>query len=173
MADSVKDLLEDRLDADNLKKLLALGSPKMHAFIAEAIELTRPESVFVCDDSNTDLAYIRSFAIESGEERSLAIEGHTSHFDGFYDQARDKANTKYLLEPGTDLGASLNSTGKEAGTKEVLAFLKDSMVGKQMIVWESAMRGKMQERSAYPGTPFLMAVQISVRSLGAKVRRCW
>jgi len=134
MADSVKDLLEDRLDADNLKKLLALGSPKMHAFIAEAIELTRPESVFVCDDSNTDLAYIRSFAIESGEERSLAIEGHTSHFDGFYDQARDKANTKYLLEPGTDLGASLNSTGKEAGTKEVLAFLKDSMVGRQMLV---------------------------------------
>jgi len=134
MADSVKELLEDRMDADDLKNLTALNNPKMHAFVAEAIELTQPKSVFVCDDSDTDLAYIRNRAIESGEERALAIDGHTCHFDGFYDQARDKANTKYLLAPGTDLGASLNSTDKEAGTTEVLSFLKGSMVGRQMLV---------------------------------------
>ncbi|RKY06754.1 MAG: phosphoenolpyruvate carboxykinase (GTP) [Planctomycetota bacterium] len=134
MEDIVKKLLENKLDEDNLRKLLSLGNPKMHAFVAEAIELTRPESVFVCDDSDTDLAYIRNRAIESNEERSLAIEGHTCHFDGPYDQARDKANTKYLLAAGTDLGASLNSTDKEAGTKEVLSFLKDSMVGREMLV---------------------------------------
>jgi len=103
MADSSKGLLEERLDADNLKKLLALDNPKMHAFIADAIELAQPKSVFVCDDSKKDLAYIRTLAIESGEEKALSIEGHTCHFDGFYDQARDKANTKYLLSSGTDL----------------------------------------------------------------------
>ena len=92
MADSVKEQLGKRLDADNLKKLMALNNPKMHAFVAEAIELTRPESVWVCTDSNEDLAYIRNRAIESGEERPLAFEGHTYHFDGFYDQARDKEN---------------------------------------------------------------------------------
>jgi phosphoenolpyruvate carboxykinase (GTP) len=90
--------------------------------------------VFVCTDADDDLAYIRKRSVENGEETPLAIEGHTFHFDGYYDQARDKANTKYLLSAGKDLGASLNSTEKEAGTKEVRGFLKDSMVGRQMLV---------------------------------------
>ena len=134
MADNVSDLLRARLDEANLAKLFALENPKMHAFIAESIELAQPESVFVCTDADEDLAYIRGQAVETGEEKPLAIQGHTRHFDGYYDQARDKANTKYLLAPGKDLGASLNSTDKEAGTKEVRAFLKDSMVGRQMLV---------------------------------------
>ena len=132
--DSVRDLLQKRLDSDNFNKLIALSNPKMHVFVAEAIELTEPESVFVCTDSDDDLAYIRARAIEAGEEKPLAIEGHTYHFDGYNDQARDKANTKYLLPAGADLGASLNSTDKQAGTEEVRSFLKGSMSGRQMLV---------------------------------------
>jgi phosphoenolpyruvate carboxykinase (GTP) len=132
--DSVRVLLQKRLDPDNFSKLMALSNPKMHAFVAEAIELAEPESVFVCTDANEDLAYIRARAIESGEENPLAIEGHTYHFDGYNDQARDKANTKYLLPADADLGASLNSTEKQAGTEEVRSFLKGSMAGRQMLV---------------------------------------
>jgi phosphoenolpyruvate carboxykinase (GTP) len=134
MADSAKELLEDRLDADNLKKLLALDNRKMQAFVAEAIELAQPESVWVCTDSAEDLAYIRNRAIESGEEKPLSIKGHTYHFDGFYDQGRDKTVTKYLLPEGTDLGATLNSTEKITGTKEVRSLLKGSMEGREMLV---------------------------------------
>ena len=47
---------------------------------AEAIELTEAESVFVCTDSDDDLAYIRARAIEAGEEKPLAIEGHADNF---------------------------------------------------------------------------------------------
>jgi phosphoenolpyruvate carboxykinase (GTP) len=132
--DSIRNLLREKLDLGNLDKLLALNNPKMHAFVAEAIELTQPESVFVCADTPEDFAYIRNLAIKTGEEKPLAIEGHTCHFDGYYDQARDKANTKYLLAPGTDLGASLNSTDKDTGTDEVRSFLKGSMAGRQMLV---------------------------------------
>ena len=39
-------------------------------------------------------------AKNGGGEKSLATDGHTSHFDGSKDQARDKANTKYLLPEG-------------------------------------------------------------------------
>ena len=132
--DSIRNLLREKLDSGNLDKLIALNNPKMHAFVAEAIELTQPESVFVCADTPEDFAYIRNLAIKTGEEKPLAIEGHTCHFDGYYDQARDKANTKYLLAPGTDLGASLNSTDKDTGTDEVRSFLKGSMAGRQMLV---------------------------------------
>ena len=133
MAD-VKKLLKEKLTAENYNKIIALNNPKMHDFIADAIELTGPASVYVCNDSDEDKAYIRKQAIEKGEEIQLDRPGHTCHFDGYNDQARDKAKTKYLLPAGSDLGESLNSTEKTVGVEEVRSFLKDSMVGREMLV---------------------------------------
>jgi phosphoenolpyruvate carboxykinase (GTP) len=131
---NAKELLKEKLTDENYGRLMALDNPKMHEFIADAIELTGAASVFVCTDSDEDRTYIRQSAIKNGEEMPLNIPGHTCHFDGYYDQARDKARTKYLLEPGSDLGASLNSIEKQAGVEEVRSFLKDSMVGREMFV---------------------------------------
>ena len=117
--------LQGKLDPKNLEKLAAIPNAKMHAFVAETIELTNPDSVIVFTDSADDLAAIREKAKNGGGERSLATEGHTSHFDGPKDQARDKANTKYLLPEGMELGASLNSTDKASGLAEVKGYLKD------------------------------------------------
>ena len=128
------DILKNKLDPKNLEKLVTIPNAKMHAFVAEAIELTNPDSVIVFTDSAEDLATIREKAKNGGGEKSLATDGHTSHFDGAKDQARDKANTKYLLPEGMELGASLNSTDKASGLAEVQGFLKDSYVGKEMLV---------------------------------------
>jgi phosphoenolpyruvate carboxykinase (GTP) len=132
--DNVNELLKQKLTADNYDKLIALENPKMHAFVADAIELTGPDSVFVCTDSPDDIVYIRQLAVKNGEEKPLNITGHTCHFDGYNDQARDKAQTKYLLPPGSELGESLNSIDKATGVQEVRSFLKDSMNGRQMLV---------------------------------------
>ena len=133
MAD-VKELLKQKLTPENYRHLIALENPKMHEFVAEAIELAGPASVFVCSDSDADIVYIREQAIKSGGEKPLKTPGHTYHFDGYFDQARDPANTKYLLAPGVDLGERISSIDKKAGTKEVLGFLKDSMAGREMLV---------------------------------------
>jgi len=132
--DNAKKLLKQKLTAENYDKLVALENPKMHAFVADAIELTGPDSVFVCTDSPNDITYIRELAVKNGEEKPLNITGHTCHFDGYNDQARDKAQTKYLLSPGSELGESLNSTDKSEGVRQVRSFLKDSMNGRQMLV---------------------------------------
>jgi phosphoenolpyruvate carboxykinase (GTP) len=132
--DNTKDFLKEKLTELNYEKLTALKNPKMHDFIAEAIELTNPDSVFVCTDCEEDAAYIRDLAVKNGEEMALEMAGHTCHFDGYHDQARDKARTKYLLPPGSQLGESLNSIDKATGVEEVRSFLKDSMVGRQMLV---------------------------------------
>jgi len=132
--DSVNELLKEKLTAENYDKLIALANPKLHNFVADAIELTGPASVFVCTDSADDVAYIRELAVKSGEEKQLNTPGHTCHFDGYYDQARDKGKTKYLLPAGSDLGASLNSIEKNSGVEEVRSFLKDSMAGREMLV---------------------------------------
>jgi len=129
-----KRLLKDRLTAENYDKLAALENPKMHFFVAHAIELCSPSSAHVCTDLPEDVEYIRKRAIESGEETPLAIAGHTYHFDGYYDQARDKGNTKYLLSSGSELGESLNSIDKSTGVEEVRSFLKDSMKGREMLI---------------------------------------
>ncbi len=128
------ELLKQKLTTEDYNRLTALANAKLHAFVADAIELTGAESVYVCTDSNEDRAYIRALALEKDEEIALNIKGHTCHFDGYYDQARDKARTKYLLAKGSDLGESLSSIEKQQGVEEVRSLLKDSMVGRQMLV---------------------------------------
>jgi len=132
--DSVIELLKKRISPEHYDRLMRLENPKLHAFVADAIKLTEPESVYVCTDSEQDREYIRRQAIEKGEEIPLNIPGHTCHFDGYHDQARDKARTKYLLRPGSDLGESLNSIDRQQGIEEVRSFLKDSMASRQMLV---------------------------------------
>jgi len=131
---NVNELLKDKLNEENYNKLIALNNPGMHRFVAETIELTNPKSVFICTDCDADTAYIRESAIKTGEEKPLDTKGHTYHFDGYYDQARDPANTKYLLGKGVDLGERINSIDKAAGEKEVLALLKNSMQAREMLV---------------------------------------
>jgi phosphoenolpyruvate carboxykinase (GTP) len=127
-------LLKEKIDSRNYQKLIQISNQKMHEFVADAIELCSPASVFVCTDLLEDRDYIRELAIKSGEEIPLNIPGHTCHFDGYNDQARDKAKTKYLLPSGSDLGASLNFIEKKVGVEEVRSFLKDSMVGREMLI---------------------------------------
>ncbi|MHC4498594.1 MAG: phosphoenolpyruvate carboxykinase (GTP), partial [Planctomycetota bacterium] len=103
MAD-IKEFLKEKLTPEHYDRLAALDNPKMHDFVADAIKLTNPASVYVYTGSDEDADYIRELAIKNGEEIPLNLPGHTCHFDGYNDQARDKAKTKYLLPPGSELG---------------------------------------------------------------------
>ncbi len=97
---SAPEILKEKCTPAGFERLMILANPKMHEFVAHYLELCNPDSVYVADDSEKNTAYIRSLALKADEERELAIEGHTIHFDGPGDQARDKARTKYLLLPG-------------------------------------------------------------------------
>jgi len=130
----MQDILKNKVRGRNYDKLAALANPKLHRFVAEAIELCRPEKVFVMSDSADDAEYIRNQAIKLGEEKPLAIEGHTVHFDGYFDQGRDPEATKYLLRKGVNLGERIKSIDKETGLAEVKGYLRGSMAGREMLV---------------------------------------
>ncbi len=127
-------ILRERLDEANLQKLTALPNPKLHRFVADFIELCDPASVFVATDDPEDVVHVRRQAIALGEESRLAVEGHTVHFDGYHDQARDKEKTRYLVSPGQDMGQRLNTIDKEQGVDEVREYLRGSMAGKELFV---------------------------------------
>ncbi len=118
-----------------LEKLTAIRSPQVYEFIAMAIELCEPDRIFVCNDSPDDLAYIKHMAIASGEEcAALSIPGHTFHFDGYFDQGRDRQATKFLVPKGDYLSPRLNQIDRDEGLSEIFGLLKGSMKGKTMIV---------------------------------------
>ncbi len=119
------------LDADSFAKLEALRNEALHAFVADAVVLCRPASVKVCDDSAEDIAYVRQAAIRNAEERPLAIEGHTIHFDGHHDQGRDKGATKYLVPARMKLDEALEQTPRAEGLAEIRGFLEGAMAGKE------------------------------------------
>ena len=129
------DLLTGKMDAGQLEKLTILNNPAIINFIGKYVELCNPESVFVRTDSLEDVKVIKDKTLELGEEKSLNKEGHTIHYDGINDQARDKKNTKYLIPAEkTKQYEFLNSTDKEKGLTEVHDYLKNIMQGKKMFV---------------------------------------
>lgn len=118
----------------NFEKVVKLENNYLFNFIAKFVKLLNPKSIFICNDSESDFNYIRKKAIEDGEERKLSIEGYTVHFDGYYDQARDKERTKFLVPKGVYLGPNLNIIDKESGLKEIFGIMKNIMHDRELYI---------------------------------------
>ena len=126
--------LSSVMDENSLEKLRALKNPNVDEQVSRFLKLCKPDKATVITDSPEDIAYIRQLAIDLGEEMPLTMKGHTIHYDGYYDQARDKGNTRVLLEPGIKMSKGINTIDREKGLKEVLGFLEGSMKGKECLI---------------------------------------
>jgi len=125
--------LRPKLSKSDYQKLCAISIPKVHEFIAKSADLCNAEHIFICSDSEEDKNYIREQAIATKEETPLNITGHTIHFDGYYDQGRDRKATKYLVPTRVFLSKALNQIDRQEGLAEVKGLLRDSMTGRTMI----------------------------------------
>lgn len=130
----VKQVLQEKLSSEHYEKLMALKNDEVNAFVAHAINLCEPDSVWVGDDSDKDAAYCRQLAIDNKEELPLAIQGHTVHFDGYYDQARKKEVTKYLVPKGVHLDPKLNQVDRDEGLAEIESLQRGSYKGRGMLI---------------------------------------
>ncbi|MCW4040985.1 MAG: phosphoenolpyruvate carboxykinase (GTP) [Candidatus Bathyarchaeota archaeon] len=127
-------LIKTKTDAASYDKLVSLNNKEVMDFVGYAIELCKPDSVWVGNDSAEDVAYCRQLAIDNKEERPLSLTGHTVHFDGYYDQARKKEVTKYLVPADDVLDPKLNQIEREKGLAEIEGLQKDAYTGRQMLV---------------------------------------
>ncbi len=127
--------LQPKLSPSDFKKLSAINNPNVHEFIAKESDLCAPEKIFICSDTIEDIEYVRKQSIAAGEEKAiLNMEGHTVHFDGEQDQGRDRQATKYLVSKGSTLSKALNQMDRQEGLIEVRGLLRNSMIGRTMIV---------------------------------------
>ena len=100
MGKSYQEILKSRLDDRNYNVLTAIKNDRLLSFVADAVELCNPESVWVSTDSEEDVEYNRQMVVKLNEEKRLGLEGHTIHFDGMQDQGRDRVKTRYLVPGG-------------------------------------------------------------------------
>ncbi|WP_297062476.1 phosphoenolpyruvate carboxykinase (GTP) [Thermococcus sp.] len=125
--------LRELLPEEQFEKIKAIDNPELHSFLAEWIEWLEPSKVFVCTDSEEDELYVRWKALYYGEEKMLETPNHTVHYDNYYDQARDKANTKLLIPGGKEV-PFLNTMDREEGLREIRDLMKGIMRGKELFV---------------------------------------
>ena len=125
--------LRELLPEEQFEKIKAIDNPELHSFLAEWIEWLEPSKVFVCTDSEEDELYVRWKALYYGEEKMLETPNHTVHYDNYYDQARDKANTKLLVSGGKEI-PFLNTMDREEGLREIRELMKGVMKGKELFV---------------------------------------
>ena len=128
------ELLKVKCGKQNYEKLVELNNPQLNIFIAKYVDLCQPASVFIRTDSPEDAQYIRDKAKRMGEETQLSTDSHTVHFDGYFDQARDKKNTKFLITQNLHLGPNINSINREKGLKEIRDLLKNIMQEKEVYI---------------------------------------
>jgi len=122
------------MNEESLRKLKALKNIKVEEQVTRFLELCKPAKATVITDSPKDIAYVRQLAIDLGEEAPLKMRGHTIHYDGYYDQARDKENTRVLLPEGMKMTETINTIDREEGLNEVLGIMDGAMKGKECLV---------------------------------------
>ena len=120
-----KEVIQNKLDADNLKKLEPIKNADALIKIANAIELCQPDDVFIDTGSEADIQRIREYSLRKGEEKELAKDGHTIHFDLPQDQARLVKQTFYIVNEGEKLSALAKSVLRA----EALEYVRDNMRG--------------------------------------------
>lgn len=119
------DEFSERFDQESLKRVKEIKSSGVHNFIENFLRLLNPKKIYVSIGTDQDREYIKRRAIEEREEEPLKIPNHTIHFDGYYDQGRDKKNTKFMVSHDTDLDPELNLILREEGEKELNEIMKD------------------------------------------------
>jgi phosphoenolpyruvate carboxykinase (GTP) len=130
----ILDTLVKVLDEASRVNLESLGNQQVIDQLQTFVGLCKPSRVIVLGEAQPEVDCIRELALETGEERPLKMKGHTIHFDGYYDLARDTGSTKVLTPPGMRLSKNINTIGREEGLREILNLMDGCMRGKAMFV---------------------------------------
>lgn len=127
-------VFETTLDNQNLEKIRRIDNDEVVRKIADAIVLCRPASVFVHSGSRQDMQFVKSTALENGEEFLLDSPNQTCHFDLPEDQGRLVDQTFYIVNEDEDVSTLARKIAREEARDYVNRHMRGIMAGKTMIV---------------------------------------
>jgi phosphoenolpyruvate carboxykinase (GTP) len=142
-------VIRENLDTANQQKLALVTNGEALLKIANAISMCKPDNVFVDTGSDTDLQWVREHSLEKGEERKLAKDGHTIHFDLPEDQARLVNQTYYIINEGEKMSSLAKSVLRNEALDYVDKNMDGIMKGKTMMIGFFS-RGPVGAEAAIP-----------------------
>ena len=142
-------LIEKKLDPKNQDKLAHIKNEEALIKIANSISICNPERVFINTGSADDVQWIREYSLEKGEERKLAKNGHTIHFDLPEDQARLVNQTYYIINEGEKMSSLAKSILRSDALDYVQKYMRGIMSGKVMMIGFYS-RGPVGAEAAQP-----------------------
>lgn len=127
-------IFSEKIDGPNRKKLETIKNQEALIKIANAISMCQPDNVFINTGSANDVQWIREYSLRQGEEKKLAKDGHTIHFDLPQDQARLVKQTFYIINEGEKMSSLAKTILRDEATTYVKEFMPGIMSGKTLIV---------------------------------------
>ncbi|BCL59687.1 phosphoenolpyruvate carboxykinase [Desulfomarina profundi] len=144
-----EELFAKTLDDANRKKLQKITNQDALIKIANAISICTPDAVFINTGSEEDVEWIRQYSLTKGEEKKLAKDRHTIHFDLPQDQARLVSQTYYIINEGEKMSSLAKSVLRTEAIDYVKQFMPGIMKGMTMIVGFYS-RGPVGAEAAIP-----------------------
>lgn len=129
-----QEIFRSTIDDANRSKLAKITNEEALIKIANAISMCSPDSVFINTGSSEDVQWIRDYSLRQGEEKKLAKDGHTIHYDLPQDQARLVKQTFYIINEGENMSSLAKTIPRGEATDYVKEFMPKIMAGKTLMV---------------------------------------
>lgn len=158
--DAAMRILEKKMDKANHAKIGRIQCKPLVIKIANAVVMCDPDAVFVNTGSAEDRAAVRSLALKNGEEKPLAMENHTIHYDLKEEQGRITDRTYYMAEPSETVSSLANRIDRTEAFSDILKKMTGIMKGKTMIVG-FYMRGPAGSPASNPAVEITSSAYVS------------
>ncbi|ADW19382.1 Phosphoenolpyruvate carboxykinase (GTP) [Desulfobulbus propionicus DSM 2032] len=127
-------LFEQRLDNEHRGRLAMIKNEEALLKVANAIAMCDPDQVYIHTGSEEDCATVRRMSLEKGEEKPLALPGHTIHFDLPEDQGRMVDQTFYIVNDDEQVSSLAKKELRETSHAYIRDTMRGIMRGKTMFV---------------------------------------
>jgi phosphoenolpyruvate carboxykinase (GTP) len=122
------------MDEESLGKIRKIKSEEPLLRIANAIAMCEPDHAWVDTGSAGDLAQIRKWSLEKGEESPLALDRHTIHYDLANEQARLVDRTFYIVNPDEKISVLASKTLRDEALAYVRKWMRGIARGKTLMI---------------------------------------
>ncbi|MCD4720249.1 MAG: phosphoenolpyruvate carboxykinase (GTP) [Desulfobacula sp.] len=132
--ESAKAIFKQYMDDEQLTRILKIKHPEVLIRIANSIVLCNPSLIFVNTGSLEDRQFINNLSLSKKEESSLAMEGHTIHYDLADEQGRIVDRTYYIANPEDHVSSLANRMDRPTALEQVRSNMTNIMKNLTMII---------------------------------------